>query len=211
VSRVAAAVSLVVAATGTAAAWSQERTPVTKTSVVHYSVDAAESDRAAAVNGTCSGPSRAAGFRSDALACSARNDSYDPCFVTSREDVVICVTDPRSASGRVALRPTATPAASAKPTTGQGAAPPAGASHRAWFFELVDGTTCRPLPGPGREVEGQVEIYECKFGSDGPADAVLGDLNSTDAVWTISKVKINKMLIMTLKWSASVAVKTVWQ
>ncbi len=56
-----------------------------------------------------------------------------------------------------------------------------------------------------------IELYECRFGIDGPADAVLGDLDSTGSVWSISKVKINKMLPMTIKWTASAAVKTVWQ
>jgi hypothetical protein len=194
------AVLLALSATGTTAE-SQVSVPFEPTKVVRFSAHAEQVDRVDA-SGVCSMPSRAAWFREDALACTTEQASYDPCFVTAREDVVVCVSDPRAASGRVALKVGSTPVRRTEA---------ASASHRAWFFELVDGTTCRPLPSPGREVEGLLELYECKFGSDGPADAVLGDLDSSGSVWSISKVKINKMLLMTIKWSASVAVKTVWQ
>jgi hypothetical protein len=186
--------------TGTIAV-SQGRTPLEPTRVVRFSAQAEQVARADAT-GVCSMPSRAAWFREDALACTTEKASYDPCFVTAREDVVICVSDPRSASGRVALKLGAAPVRRTDP---------ASPAHQAWFIELVDGTTCRPLLSPGREVEGLLELYGCTFGIDGPADAVLGDLDSTGSVWSISKVKINKTLLMTIKWTASAPVKTVWQ
>ena len=147
--------------------------------------------------------SRAAWFRADAMQCTAGKTTYDPCFTTSREDTVLCVTDPRSTSGRVPLKVASAPS---PPTNASGA------GHRAWFFELTDGSTCKPLATPGREVEGMVERYECKFGTDGPADSVLGDLDSTTPIWTISKCQLNKKMDPpTIKWNNSVAVKTVWQ
>jgi hypothetical protein len=180
---------------------SQDRTPITPTAVVHFDVRSEDLARVP-VSGVCSVPSRTAWFREDALTCRAQTASYDPCFLTPREHLVICVTDPRSDAGRVALKVTSAP-------TRQPA--PARPVQLAWFFELADGTTCRPLPAPGREVEGQIELYECRFGTDGPADGVFGELDSTGAVWTISKVKLNKVLPITIKWSASVAVKAVWR
>ena len=183
----------------TSAAPASQEPPPTK--VVRFVVAPEDLGRAP-VNGACSLPSTAAWFRDDAMACRTQTASYDPCFVTPREHVVLCVTDPRSEAGRLTLKMTSAPARQ------QPAARPV---HRAWFFELVDGTTCRPLPGPGREVEGQVELYECKWGTEGSADAAFGELDPRTAVWAISKIKINKMQPLSFKWSASMAVKTVWQ
>ncbi len=94
--------------TGTMAV-SQDRASFEPTKVVRFSAQAEQVDRVDA-SGVCSMPSRAAWFREDALACSTEKTSYDPCFVTAREDVVICISDPRSASGRVALKLGAPPA-----------------------------------------------------------------------------------------------------
>ena len=89
------------------------------------------------------------------------------------------------------------------------ATPPA---PRAWFFELTDGSTCRPVAGSGRIVEGERELYACKYGSAGEADAVLGDLDSSAPVWTIRKVLINKKAEpQTVKSLAIASVRTVWQ
>ena len=90
--------------------------------------------------------------------------------------------------------------------------PTANARQRVWYFELADGTTCRPIAGPGREIEGLVELYTCKFGPDGGADAVLGDLDASEPVWTIRKVLINKKTEpQTIKSFAMAAVKAVWE
>ena len=92
------------------------------------------------------------------------------------------------------------------------AGPSATARQRALFFELADGTTCRPIAGPAREIEGLVELYTCKFGADGGADAVLGDLDASQVVWTIRKVLINKKTEpQTIKSFAMTPVKTVWE
>ncbi len=50
---------------------------------------------------------------------------------------------------------------------------------RAWLFELHDGTLCRPIVDPRREVSGAMEIYGCKFTFSGEADGVLGELDSS--------------------------------
>jgi hypothetical protein len=87
----------------------------------------------------------------------------------------------------------------------------ADAGHGAWFFVLDDDSTCTPLAGRGRELEGLTELYSCRFGSDGPADALLGDFDTSQPVWTIRKVLINKKTDpQTIKSFAMAAVKTVW-
>jgi hypothetical protein len=83
---------------------------------------------------------------------------------------------------------------------------------RAWFFELADGSKCRALAAPGRVVEGEWELYTCKYGSAGEADAVLGDLDASAPLWTIRKVLINKKAEpQTIKSLAIASVRTVWQ
>jgi hypothetical protein len=68
------------------------------------------------------------------------------------------------------------------------------------------------LAGPGRIVEGEPELYTCTYGSAGPADAVLGDLDASTPVWTIHKVLINKKAEpQTVKSLAIAPVRTVWQ
>jgi hypothetical protein len=114
---------------------------------------------------------------------------------------VWCVRDPREAvSGELVNATSLTVTHAVSP------------SHRAWFFELTDGTTCRPLAEPGRIVEDERELYTCKYGSAGPADAVLGDLDAGTAVWTIHKVLINKKAEpQTIKSLEIAPVRTVWQ
>jgi len=195
--------AIVMLAMLTTGGWSQGRPPLVPTTVTRFGVTASDLDKTPAGTATCAEPSRAAWFRADALLCTSGKTTYDPCFTTAREDVVLCATDPRSPAGRILMKlGTGAPAPSATVRAG----------HRAWFFELTDGSTCRPLTAAGREVEGLIELYECKFGTDGPADAVLGDLDSSAPIWTISKVQINKKMDPpTIKWNNSVAVRAVWQ
>jgi len=126
---------------------------------------------------------------------------------------MLCDMDPRvRESGlRVTLGP-ADSRRSTTPTIGPPAPPGDPPAHVAWFFELTDGTTCRPLAAPGREVEGTRELYGCRYGSNGGADAVLGDLDATESIWTIRKVLINKKTEpQTVKSLTMAAVQTVWQ
>lgn len=154
-------------------------------------------------HGDCPAASIAAGFRADALQCTAGNTIYDPCFLTARAGHVLCDVDPRESSSGMLLATTPAPAARA------GTPAP---DHLAWFFELTDGSTCRPLTGTRREIDGTREIYGCRFGSSGDADAVLGDLDAGTAVWTIQKVLLNKKVEpQTIKSLMVVPVKTVWQ
>ena len=147
--------------------------------------------------------SRAAWFRDDARRCTAGANVYDPCFATSSDRQILCDIDPRKTGGGVFVtiaEPTATPS------------PARGLVHRAWFFELTDGSSCRPIAGAGREFDGFVELYSCQFGSDGQADAVLGELDSSLPQWTIRKVLINKKTEpQTIKSLSIAAVKRVWQ
>jgi hypothetical protein len=85
-------------------------------------------------------------------------------------------------------------------------------AHRAWFFELTDGSTCRPLLRSGRVVEGETELYGCNYVAGGEADALLGDLDSAGPVWTVHKVMINKKTEpQTIKSLVVASVRTAWQ
>jgi hypothetical protein len=175
--------------------------PPAPTSVVHFTPPATLPDRVE--RGSCATTSLAAGYRADAFRCRTGNAIHDPCFSTSFAGHVLCDVDPRNpASGRlVALSAPLPPVVAAS-----------GAGARAWFFELSDGSTCQPLTGDRREIDGTIEVYACRFGSSGEADAVLGDLDSSAAVWTIQKVLLNKKVEpQTVKSLMVAPVKTVWQ
>jgi len=186
-------------AIGTASSREQNSVPAA-TTVIQFTPTPAS--RAGTVDGTCRTPSVAAWFRSDAWACVAGSSTFDPCFRANAEGPdVWCVIDPRQPAGGTPLRATSLIVTHATPP-----------SHRAWFFELTDGSTCRPLAAPGRVVEGERELYACKFGSAGDADAILGDLDSTAPLWTVQKVMINKKAEpQTIKSVLVASVRTVWR
>jgi hypothetical protein len=194
---------VIVATAGAAAATgpnaTNQDTP-TATAVIHFDPPAVLPDRA--VDGTCRTPSTAAWFRSDAWACVTGSSTYDPCFRTgSSGNQVWCVADPRQPASGTLLRATV--------LTVTHAVPPA---HAAWFFELTDGSTCRPLATPGRVIEGARELYACKYGSAGESDGVLGELDAGSAVWTVHRVLLNKKSEpQTIKSLAIASVRTVWQ
>jgi hypothetical protein len=153
------------------------------------------------VKGSCES-SRAAWFREDAAQCTVGGSRYDPCFRTAADNQWLCVKDPRKPESSVLI----SAAAFVRSDAGQGA------THRVWFFVLADDSTCAPLLVLGRNVEGLTELYTCRFGSDGEADAVLGDFDTSQPVWTIRKVLINKKTDpQTIKSLAIAAVKAVWQ
>jgi hypothetical protein len=158
-----------------------------------------------ATNGTCATQSAVADNRSDAFSCTAGGMQYDPCFLTSHASQVLCDVDPRDPSSGMILNVTA-----ALPATSDRS------SHRTsavWFFELADGSTCRPLLTPGRMVEGMTEVYTCRFAlANGDIDAVLGDVDQRAPVWTIQKVQINKKIEpQTIKSATSAVVRAAWQ
>lgn len=181
-------------------AWPVQQ-PIRPTRVIHFSVPA--SLPSARVTGACES-SRAAWFRKDAARCTSGASSYDPCFHVSSGDAEnfrwLCVTDPRKPETAQLLESTAVPV-----STGDG-------SHRAWFFVLSDDSTCTPLAETGREIERLPELYSCRWGADGNADAVLGELDASQPVWTIRKVLINKKVDpQTIKSFTIVPVTTVWE
>ena len=184
--------------------FAQQSAPATShTRVIRYTPPAHLPDRAKA--GECAGPSVAADFRADAWRCTSGSTTYDPCFITAHADRVLCDVDPRDASsGTVLTLASSLPHVTSDSSVG---------GSRAWFFELTDGSTCRPLLGAARrEIEGLTEIYTCRFGSAGDADAVMGDLDASGDVWTIQKTLINKKVDpQTIKSAMSSAVRTVWQ
>lgn len=168
------------------------------TRVVRFVPPAVLRDRAKV--GEC-GASVAAAARTDAFRCVTSDVTYDPCFQTSKNGA-LCDVDPRDPSkGLLVTSPLGFPTNLAR-----------SAGHRAWFFELTDGTTCRPSDGTAREVDGLAEIYTCKFALPGQADAVLGELDSSTPVWTIQQVLLNKKVEPpTIKSLLTATVRTVWQ
>jgi hypothetical protein len=141
--------------------------------------------------------------RVDAYRCVTADTTDDPCFATDRTGLVLCGADPRdSSSGTIVSM-----SAPAESRVG-----PRGESLRAWFFELEDGSTCRPLIfGDGREVDRMVELYTCRFAPPG-GDAVLGDIDTRAPVWTIQQASLNKrMPPLSIKQLVSAVVKTAWQ
>ncbi len=170
------------------------------THVVKYAPPATLPERS--TPGQCEA-SRAAGYRADAFRCAAAEATYDPCFATTKHGHVLCDVDPRKpASGTVVAATTPTVSGTER----------AGAGNRVWLFELTDGTLCRPLLDNRREIDGLTEIYSCKWVMVNEADAVLGELDSSAAVWTIQQVLLNKKVEpMTIKSLLAAPVKTVWQ
>jgi hypothetical protein len=170
------------------------------TRIVHFMPPASLPDRAQAA--ACR-PSAAAGYRADAFACTAGAKDFDPCFETTRAGQLLCDVDPRVTSSGVLVK-WAPPEAPATETRGQ--------TTRAWFFELADGTTCRPIAGERRQVAGLSEIYACRFAFPGQADAILGELDASTPVWTVQQVLLNKKVEPpTIKSVLVAPVKTVWQ
>jgi len=174
------------------------------TVVVYYGAPEKLPDQT--VNASCVSPSHAAWFRNSAFSCVVGGSRLDPCFETPAGALKWCVDDPRRPDAGVLVKMAGLMVVD---YLAPGASRP---SHRAWFFELTDGSTCRPLSAPGRVVEGESELYVCKYAAGGEADAVLGDLDSSHPVWTVHKVLINKKTEpQTIKSLVVASVRTVWQ
>jgi len=199
-----------IAAVGLLAFLSQERnTPPAPTRIVRFMPPAA-----IATGSTRPGMCQHSlvSDRTDAFRCVAAETTYDPCFAVASDPLllggkrsgrVLCNADPRDASsGIVVTRPP-----EASPALG-----PHGDNLRAWFFELEDGSTCRPLiSGDSREVDGLLELYTCRFAPPG-SDAVLGEINTQTPIWTVQQASLNKrMPPLSIKQLTSAVVKTAWQ
>lgn len=178
-----------------------QRAPLQPTQVVRFSPPATLPERAQ--SGSCQSPSQVAAYRNDALRCMVETTTFDPCFATANAGQAWCTSDPRKpASGTLVSFPPVASNVSGAPTAG----------IHVWFIELAEGSTCQPLVGVGREVDGLTESYTCRFGPLGDADAVLGDLDTSGAIWTIQKVMINKKVEpQTIKAVTIAAIKTAWQ
>ncbi len=191
---------VVIAALGLLPLLPQDRTALpAPTKVVRFTPPAAASGFGQP--GTCT--RSLVSDRTDAYRCVVAETTHDPCFATYHGGLVLCNADPRDASSGVLVATnTLTPSSSG----------PRGLSLRAWFFELEDGSTCRPLIfADGREVDGMIELYTCRFAPPG-ADAVLGEIDTHAAVWTIQQASLNKRAPpLSIKQLASAAVKTAWQ
>ena len=141
--------------------------------------------------------------RIDAYRCNAAETTYDPCFPITGRGLVVCDADPRDITSGVLVTATLPSAFAWGPRDD---------SRRAWFFELEDGSTCRPLiSGGGREVDGMVELYTCRFAPPG-SDAVLGEIDTRAPVWTIPQASLNKRAPpISIKQVTSAVVKIAWQ
>jgi hypothetical protein len=177
----------------------QSNAPPAPTRVVRFAPSAATSGPAQP--GTCQ--RSLVSDRIDAYRCVAAETTYDPCFALERAGLVLCNADPRDASTGIIVTVR---------TPGASASGPRGVNLRAWFFELEDGSTCRPLiAGAGREVDGMVELYTCRFAPPG-SDAVLGEIDTHAPVWTVQQVSLNKRAApISIKQLVSAVVKTAWQ
>ena len=179
----------------------RQAAPPQPTQVVRFSPPATLPERAQ--SGACQSPSQAAPHRDDAFRCTVDKTTFDPCFATPKTGQALCVVDPRKPSAATLVN-------FASLGSSRSGAPVAGTI--AWFVELTDGSTCQPIVGAGREIEDLIEVYTCRFGPLGDADAVLGDLDASAPVWTIRKVLINKKAEpQTIKAVTIAAVKAVWQ
>jgi hypothetical protein len=192
--------SSLIALVGAAAlAGGLQAVPPQPTQVVRFHPPATLPERAQ--SGSCHVPALAAPYRDDAFRCVVDQTTFDPCFAT-KAGQALCGVDPRKPATATLVN---------FPSAGSSASAPVSRTI-AWFVELADGSTCQPLVGTGREIEDLVEIYTCRFGPLGDADAVLGEIDTSAAVWTIRKVLINKKAEPpTIKAVTMAAVKAVWQ
>jgi hypothetical protein len=147
--------------------------------------------------------SRAAWFRDDARRCTVGANVYDPCFVTPMAPNSAGNVDPRK-TDRGTYRDDRRSDRFAHPARW---VRPSRVAFRIDRWLVLPADRWR-----GREFDGFAELYSCQFGSDGQADAVLGELDSSQAQWTIRKVLINKKTEpQTIKSLSIAAVKAVWQ
>jgi hypothetical protein len=190
----------IIAAIGLLALQPQDRnTPPAPTRVLRFTPPPMTS--ASARPGTCD--RSLVSDRVDAYRCVAADTTADPCFAIDRAGLVLCDADPRDASSGMLVTTTLPPPAALGLRSD---------TLRAWFFELEDGSTCRPLVfGGGRQVDGLVELYTCRFAPPG-SDAVLGEIDIHTPVWTIQQASLNKrMPPLSIKQLTSAVVKTAWQ
>jgi hypothetical protein len=127
---------------------------------------------------------------------------FDPCFAVAGANEVLCGADPRKAASGTRLT-----LAAPLPSIGG-----ASAGTSVWFFELPDGSTCQPLTGTRREIEGQMEVYACRFAAVGDDAVILGEIDRSAPVWTVQKVQLNKKMIPpSIKSLDIVSIAAAWQ
>jgi hypothetical protein len=108
---------------------------------------------------------------------------YDPCFAVAQLDTVVCGADPLSGTPGFSLLLKKPLPATTTPTQ----APPAWG----WLLKLSDGTICAPFIGTRAQVDGKTTTYGCKAVSNNNNVVILGDLNSSKALWTAQVATIS--------------------
>jgi hypothetical protein len=145
--------------------------------------------------------------RPDAWRCMIGNGIFDPCFSSPGEKFVVC--NPNPSKGEPGFRLNLTeplpkqdmPAPFSDVETGSG-----------WLVELADGTMCSPVTGASGLIGGKVVRYYCENRKKGEDISLLGDLNSSNPLWTAEKATtVQGRGGPKLIKSERIAVRTVWQ
>jgi hypothetical protein len=119
-------------------------------------------------------------------------------------DTVVCGQDPLSGSGGFSLLlkkplPAPTPLTQTPPAWG-------------WLVQLKDGTVCAPFTGMRGQVNGKLTTYGCKPAQGTENTVILGELDSSKALWTaqVATISFNNSQINADKIQTETIAK-VWQ
>ena len=156
-------------------------------------------------NGYCWTSSIAAPFRPDAWRCTEGNVIHDPCFSLADQEQVVCGVNPVVKKSGFVLRLT-------KPLPQSNVSSNPASQNWAWMIELSDGTVCTPFTGTRPFISGETGFYGCNSINSAKQFLLMGDLDSSKAVWTARRATLvkagNQWVIQS---SQTVSVKVVWQ
>lgn len=145
--------------------------------------------------------------RSDAWRCMVGNEIFDPCFALEGGKAVECEANP--AGGKAGFRLNLTEPLPKPEITTEGAAI---AAKSGWLVVLTDGTLCTPATGTRAMVAGKMTTYYCESREGDANTVLLDDLDTTGPLWHAEKgVLARGPDGPTLKKSARIPVRTVWQ
>lgn len=135
-------------------------------------------------SGDCWASSLVAPGRTDAWQCNIEEQefTYDPCFSVPNQDTVVCGANPLAEeTGFAVLLKKPLPQPDIKtPMAAWG-----------WLVALKDGAVCGPLGSANLSLEGKPVTYGCKRLQGNDSIVILGDLNSSKAVWTAEVATIS--------------------
>lgn len=151
------------------------------TQIIHFEAKIPAGDPKA---GDCWGSSVVAPGRNDAWQCNIGDDeyTYDPCFSVAAQDTVVCNADPLSGSDGFSVllkKPLPAPMVATAPAAW------------GWLLQLGDGTVCAPFTSTRGQVNGKTTTYGCKRLQGTANTVILGDLDSSKALWTAQVATIS--------------------